>query len=599
MFNARQNNAGWRIDYFVVSDRLADTIHDATIHPDILGSDHCPVGLDLNITCNGGIRIAPPEIQAQPDKNDADGTNSVGISRILLTLAVILVGAATIALLFWPAPKPEGTPTASTVVIPQKDPVALIKDVIDRSGNCYWSFNVQDPYSSSLANEYFICGDEKFLLVPETVWEGLEEDKPIYEENFYLQVVFSEGFSFNNETKPIIQWKNTSYTSFEYTTCFLDTRYYYGADGNIAGCFLYGYCLRLVDIEITARTEELYHSRSAQIRPYFDFDSMTTYKLLTLVEESGMIQGSLLSSSAFALDDLIDREPLLQELLTREDAIRQLLNSNDPTLRYLLSSVRFTALMTEAELEEYLGPYDPSDLLDSTIHYPAISSIGHYLENLELGYSNEDQMYTLSNGQTTWKALAPSGLIDQDQCMIPTFFLRMDFEIPYSISDAEHLSFYLITPSDQIRHLLYCKNDKIKGIFLYGYTPEAMELDVLIGYKQYITSQTVSIQPTFINMDTMSLITLVTTADTLRNLDPAYLAPEISWRPTYTLDDFVALTPVQKLLDYGTHGIDIMLDMYDSNKEIRMGADLLLRHPAFQELMDNEQRQRYESLSPT
>ena len=49
MFNARANNAGWRIDYFVVSDRLADSIRDATIHPDIMGSDHCPVGLILDL----------------------------------------------------------------------------------------------------------------------------------------------------------------------------------------------------------------------------------------------------------------------------------------------------------------------------------------------------------------------------------------------------------------------------------------------------------------------------------------------------------------------------------------------------------------------
>ncbi len=47
MFNARANNAGWRIDYFVVSNRLVDSIQDATIHPDIMGSDHCPVGLEL------------------------------------------------------------------------------------------------------------------------------------------------------------------------------------------------------------------------------------------------------------------------------------------------------------------------------------------------------------------------------------------------------------------------------------------------------------------------------------------------------------------------------------------------------------------------
>ena len=44
---ARERNVGWRIDYFVVSDRLRDSIKDAFILPEIMGSDHCPVGLDL------------------------------------------------------------------------------------------------------------------------------------------------------------------------------------------------------------------------------------------------------------------------------------------------------------------------------------------------------------------------------------------------------------------------------------------------------------------------------------------------------------------------------------------------------------------------
>ena len=52
MFNARANNAGWRIDYFVVSSRLADKIMEAAIHPDVMGSDHCPVVLELDFTKN-------------------------------------------------------------------------------------------------------------------------------------------------------------------------------------------------------------------------------------------------------------------------------------------------------------------------------------------------------------------------------------------------------------------------------------------------------------------------------------------------------------------------------------------------------------------
>ena len=47
MFNARANNAGWRIDYFLVSDRISKNIKDAYIYSEIMGSDHCPVGLKI------------------------------------------------------------------------------------------------------------------------------------------------------------------------------------------------------------------------------------------------------------------------------------------------------------------------------------------------------------------------------------------------------------------------------------------------------------------------------------------------------------------------------------------------------------------------
>ena len=46
-FNARKNNAGWRIDYFLVSAALRASVEDASIHNEIFGSDHCPVSLDL------------------------------------------------------------------------------------------------------------------------------------------------------------------------------------------------------------------------------------------------------------------------------------------------------------------------------------------------------------------------------------------------------------------------------------------------------------------------------------------------------------------------------------------------------------------------
>jgi len=46
-FHARENNAGWRIDYFITSKTLTDRLQNAMIYSDIIGSDHCPVGLLL------------------------------------------------------------------------------------------------------------------------------------------------------------------------------------------------------------------------------------------------------------------------------------------------------------------------------------------------------------------------------------------------------------------------------------------------------------------------------------------------------------------------------------------------------------------------
>ena len=47
MGHAREKNVGWRIDYFIVSKSIESKIKEATIYPEIMGSDHCPVGLEI------------------------------------------------------------------------------------------------------------------------------------------------------------------------------------------------------------------------------------------------------------------------------------------------------------------------------------------------------------------------------------------------------------------------------------------------------------------------------------------------------------------------------------------------------------------------
>ena len=49
MVRSRERNAGWRIDYFIVSERLMPNVADSLIYAETMGSDHCPIGLLLNV----------------------------------------------------------------------------------------------------------------------------------------------------------------------------------------------------------------------------------------------------------------------------------------------------------------------------------------------------------------------------------------------------------------------------------------------------------------------------------------------------------------------------------------------------------------------
>ena len=102
MYHARENNAGWRIDYFLTSDRIRDRIYSTPIYSDVLGSDHCPVGLEMDIPCNGSIwhesAEGQPQVVAEPAKS-----NSTTVKIISSVLAiVILLGIGAYSLGFIP-----------------------------------------------------------------------------------------------------------------------------------------------------------------------------------------------------------------------------------------------------------------------------------------------------------------------------------------------------------------------------------------------------------------------------------------------------------------------------------------------------------------
>ena len=264
MFNARANNAGWRIDYFVVSDRIASQIYDATIHPDVLGSDHCPVGLDLDITCNGSLPIPTPTFNSQTDATkEADVDSPVGFFHIrsLLCGLLLLAGLLCIPIaLFYgmsPPKQQRNTPPATTTII---------HEIIDRTGNIQWTMDIllQPRFAPPLSHR-LTSDNESWNL-----FGGEEHIISLQNMTFCIQLVFDPTQSYTPETAPNIlsTYGNLESSHLEPHSV---SHCYYWEDGRILGCFLFGTILKPISLTVLASDE----SRSEQpktinIEPLFD-----------------------------------------------------------------------------------------------------------------------------------------------------------------------------------------------------------------------------------------------------------------------------------------------------------------------------------------
>ncbi len=110
MFKAREKNVGWRIDYFLVSDRIKETVYRADIHSDIFGSDHCPVSIETDLPCNGSIWSPITPRVPIPEKNNNTAPKGAVLGAFGTILAVFFC-----LLLFLPkgqqVPPPATDPT--------------------------------------------------------------------------------------------------------------------------------------------------------------------------------------------------------------------------------------------------------------------------------------------------------------------------------------------------------------------------------------------------------------------------------------------------------------------------------------------------------
>ena len=252
MFNARQNNAGWRIDYFVISDRLKNAIHDATIHPEVMGSDHCPVGLDLNITCNGGIHIPTPDF-SNTDSEQKAGGNPTGQGHLWRNIsAIALAVAALFSGIFLLDPKLRQSSSDTTEPATQTAPpiTDLIQAVVDRTADpeIGIEFGYENP---NLIHQYLISETDQWYLGCYDPYTSSSPILPIPSDpTSYLQIAFHPSFKFHSLDCPEVTIQ-TDDPNHQFQT------FYYYINGHIAGCFILGFEDEAVDLLINIHYQDL------------------------------------------------------------------------------------------------------------------------------------------------------------------------------------------------------------------------------------------------------------------------------------------------------------------------------------------------------
>jgi hypothetical protein len=352
MFNARKNNAGWRIDYFVVSNRLAGNIHDATIHPDVMGSDHCPVGLDLNISCNCSIWTTDTTMPCEKPEKKADGDSSAGHIRKLIPVAVSLILTAALLIPIFAIRKPTVQDSTQSTI---SEPRPIVAEIVDHGDTI-----------TLLNSHCYTNGESKWYLVP----SGIDFSNS---HNFYYELKFDPSYHFTEDDRPNVHIANCPRSSIHF---------YYDENQNIAGCFVSAHTESdtqlTVNMVYASEESDAYDaSRPYQVildmRPSLMLSDWTADELFHFLKYQSELQGGIFSS--LSAEMMIEKNAYAQEFATRPEAISILLYDyqyygNAFSVSYLLlTSERFQRLMDPLEQKQFLALIDQKHSIGDDIIY--------------------------------------------------------------------------------------------------------------------------------------------------------------------------------------------------------------------------------------
>lgn len=448
MYNARQNNAGWRIDYFLVSDRLKEQIYAADIHPEVMGSDHCPVSLDLDTTCNGGLHIPVPEQSDTAETKEADGDAPIGSVHLMKTLAAVTVLALLLAIPIFLLSGRETTqdatrPTKKQVISSQTMPGRLIDQVYDRTGILEYR-EMLPSVTSSTFYQYLVCGETYWRLDGHEI-DSAYSAKLVSPINFHVQVVFDPDYPFHSGDKPEVMVMLDDATS---EGAKIQTIRYYWEDDRIAGCFISGFAQAPLPLELRV-----------------SYDALTeVYGPITVTPSDG---GDLVTEQVAYGSELILETNLsyLSSTIPHtwfvcgEERWRMLRSENEPYLWYegtpsfslrleFSKTAQFTADLkptVTASVMVFPGPTDCEDL-QINVHY-YVDENDRVAGAFVYGYLSADATLSLTVEHNSYKY--------NDTLDIEADFTDMSAEaLAVRLATSRELSYYIDRGGDYLDELL-------------------------------------------------------------------------------------------------------------------------------------------------
>lgn len=328
MFNARQNNAGWRIDYFLVSDRLKEQIFSTPIYPEILGSDHCPVGLDLDICCNGSIWSSFENTTKPSPKEEDKSSKSSGVKAAAAVLSAALV--LLVAIIAFPRQSalPDTPSTGSTVSDTgagqiQTLPFGPLFSCTVHSSELTQTGFSHPAISSTIRYIGFYDGTSFYRTdpissAPHDLACGF---------NFWIRVVPYSTEALQDSSLSI------EYESLVQHAAVTDMRVtkYYSQDMQWQGWLVYGYVPRdgYVHVDLLDKDGFILDSQAVHIWPVLTADDaqfMTTAELVDFaLHLEPLLYGFASSDSNYNMYTAIwDDFPALTELIFRDDLVSEI-----------------------------------------------------------------------------------------------------------------------------------------------------------------------------------------------------------------------------------------------------------------------------------